>query len=185
MSPFVRRPWLAGLLVALPIAAVAAWFAATFLGPTAKYAVDLGPARELAFALATVLAGVALAGRMAREELGTFSGLVACWALGHGLALALTAAGNLLLGEFAEDGALLAFLLSAVVSLGATLLLWIPAGIVWGAAVRRLTIPGLHEATEMELAESEAARDAAAREHVRFDATTIADQGSKLRRNRT
>ena len=126
-----------------------------------------------------------LAAPVAREELGTFSGLVAFIAIAQGVALALAFAGGLLTGEFADAGALAVFFLSAFVSLGASLLLWVPAGVVWVAALRQLAIPGLRGSTEEELATSEAARDAAARAHVQFDATNVGAQGSKLRRNRT
>jgi len=184
VNSFTRRPWLAGLLVALPIAVVAGAYVGAVLGPSEHLGFDLGPARSVAWAAATVLASLMLAGRMAREDLGTFSGLFAYLALGLGLALALGAVGNLLLGAFAREGAFVVYILSAVLSVGATLPMWLPASIVWVAAVRRLTIPGLTGATEIERAAGEAARDAAAREHVRVDATNIADQGSKLR-NRT
>ncbi len=185
MGIFARHPVLAGLVVAVPLAAIAAWFATVFLVSGDRFAVDLGPASAAGFALAAVITGVALASRVAREELGTFSGLLAFLALAELLSYALTAAGGLLAGAFTEDGAPLAFALSVLATVGATLLLWVPAGVLWVAGVRRLAIPGLRGSTEEELAASEAARDAAAREHVRLDATTIASQGSKLRRNRT
>ena len=185
VNAFTRRPWLAGLLVALPIAVVAGAYAGAVLRPNELFGFDLGPARSVAWAAAAVLASLILAGRMAREDLGTFSGLVAYLALGLGLAVGLGALGNLLLGEFAREGAFVAYILSAILSVGATLPMWLPASVVWVAAVRRLTIPGLTGATEMERAAGEAARAAAAREHVMVDGTNIADQGSRLRRNRT
>ena len=184
MRPIVRRPWLAGLMVAMPIALVTAAYAAAFLGPNARFAVDLGEARTAAFGAAALLAALALAGRIARKDLGTFSGLLAYWALGQALAVILAAVGEMLLDGFAEADAVLVFLVSAIVSLGATLLLWVPAGVIWVAAVRRLTIPGLRGSTALELAESEAARDAAVREQVRFDSTNPGSHVSKLRRNR-
>jgi hypothetical protein len=182
---FARRPWLAGLLVGIPIAAVAGAFAQVMLGPIVKLGFELGPARTVAFAAASVLASVVLAGRMSREDLGTFSGLVRFWVLAHGMSLALTAAGDAVGGAFARDDAPSVFVYSAFVSIGATLPLWIPLGVAWVAAIRRLTIPGLTGSTEIERAASEAARDAAARHHVEVDAVNIADQGSRLRRNRT
>lgn len=91
---------------------------------------------------------------------------------------------EMLLGGFAEADAVLVFLVSAIVSLGATLLLWVSAGVIWVAAVRRLTIPGLRGSTELELAGSEAARDSAVREQVRFDSANPGGHVSKLRRNR-
>lgn len=184
MGPFARHPTLTGLLLGLPVAAVAAVYAVAFLGPDGGYSVDLGALRGPAFAIAALVAAGVLAARVAREDLGTFSGLAAFGAIAQGLALGLTFAGELLGGVFAQDGALAVFLLSALVSLGVTLLLWVPAGLIWVAAVRRLTIPGLRGSTEEELAASEGARDAAAREHVRFDATQIGNQLSRLRRNR-
>src|SRR5450759_1241971 len=177
MLPFVRRPWLAGLIVAVPIALVAAAYAAAFLGPNARFAVDLGEARTAAFGAAALLAALALAGWIAHEDLGTFSGLLAYWALGQTLAVILAAVEEMLLGGFAEADAVLVFLVSAIVSLGATLLLWV-------AAVRRLTIPGLRGSTELELAGSEAARNSAVREQVRFDSANPGGHVSKLRRNR-
>jgi hypothetical protein len=185
VDPFVRHPTLTGVLLALPVAVVAAAYADAFLGPDAGDGVDLGGARGAAFAVAALVAAGILLARVTREELGTFSGLAAFGAVAQGLALVLCFAGGLLGGAFAEDGALAVFLLSAVVSLGATLPLWVPAGLVWVAALRRLTIPGLRGSTEEELAASEASRDAAARGHVRFDATQIGNQLSRLRRNRT
>jgi hypothetical protein len=185
MDRFARRPWLAGLVVAAPLAVIAAWFTSALLVSGDQFAIDLGPASAAALALAALITGVALASRVAREDLGTFSGLVAYFVLAELLSYSLTAVGGLLLGAFAEDGAPLVFVLSILGTVGATLLLWVPAGIVWVAAVRRLTIPGLRGSTELEFAESEAARDAAAREHVVFDATNVGSQGSKLRRNRT
>jgi len=184
MLPYVRRPWLAGLIVAVPIALVAAAYAAAFLGPNARFAVDLGEARTAAFGAAALLAALALAGWIAHEDLGTFSGLLAYWALGQTLAVILAAVEEMLLGGFAEADAVLVFLVSAIVSLGATLLLWVSAGVIWVAAVRRLTIPGLRGSTELELAGSEAARDSAVREQVRFDSANPGGHVSKLRRNR-
>jgi len=185
MDRFVRRPTLTGLLLALPVAAVAAWYAVAVLGPNDEFAVDLGAFRGPAFAIGALVAGGLVAARVAREDLGAFTGLVAFAVIAHGVALPLCLAGELVSGAFAEDGALPVFLMSAFVSLGASLLLWVPAALLWVAALRRLTIPGLRAATEEELATSEAARDAAARAHVRFDATNVGSQGSKLRRNRT
>jgi hypothetical protein len=185
MGPFVRHPTLTGLLLALPVAGVAAWYAVAVLGPNDEFAVDLGAFRGPAFAIGALVAGWLLAARIAREDLGPFSGLVAFAVIAHGVALALAFAGELLGGAFAEDGALAVFLFSVLVSFGASLLLWVPAGLLWVAALRRLTIPGLRGSTEEELAASEAARDAAAREHVRLDATQVGAQGSTLRRNRT
>lgn len=185
MGPFVRHPTLTGLLLALPLAAVAAWYAIVVFSPGAGFAVDLGDFRGPAFATGALVACGLLAARIAREDLGQFSGLVAFAVIAHGVALALAAAGELLSGAVAEGAAAAVFLVSAFVSLGASLLLWVPAALLWVAAMRRLTIPGLSAATEEELAVSEAARDAAARAHVRFDATNVGAQGSKLRRNRT
>lgn len=185
MNPFVRRPTLTGLLLVVPVAAVAAWYAVAVLGPTDEFAVDLGGFRGPAFAIGALVAGGLLGGRIAREDLGPFSGLVAFAVIAHGVALVLAFVGTLPGGLLAEDGALAVFLLSAFVSLGASLLLWVPAGVIWVAALRRLTTPDLRGSTEEELATSEAARDAAARAHVRFDATNVGAQGSKLRRNRT
>ena len=85
-------------MVAMPIALVAAAYAAAFLGPNARFAVDLGEARTAAFGAAALLAALALAGRIARKDLGTFSGLLAYWALGQALAVILAAVGEMLLG---------------------------------------------------------------------------------------
>ncbi len=184
MTALGRRPRVVGFLVAVPIAALAAWFGGTFLAPTPQYPIDLGPARELAFALAALVAGTLPARRLAHEELGTASGLAVFWLVATIAAPAFAAVGAAAQGWFLDGAGVVAFLLSAVASVGMGAVLWVPAGIVWVAAVRRLTIAGLRRATEMELAESEAARDAAAREHVRVDALMQGDQGSRLRRNR-
>lgn len=184
MDPFVRRPTLTGLLLALPVAAAAAWYASVVFAPGAGFAIDLGGFRGPAFAIGAVVACGLLAARIAREDLGPFSGLAAFGAIAQAVALALCFAAELLGGAFAEDGALGVYVLSALVSLGASLLLWVPAGLLWVAALRRLTILSLRGSTEEELAASETARDAAAREHVRLDATQVGSQGSKLRRNR-
>jgi hypothetical protein len=185
VEPFVRRPTLTGLLLALPVAAAAAWFAVEVLGPNDEFGTDLGAIRGAAYAIGALVAGGLLAARVAREDLGPFSALGAFAVVAQGVALVVALAGDVVGGAFAEDGAAAVFVLSAFVSLGASLLLWVPAGVLWVAALRRLTIPGLRASTEEELAASEAARDAAAREHVRFDATNVGAQGSKLRRNRT
>lgn len=72
MLPFVRRPWLAGLIVAVPIALVAAAYAAAFLGPNARFAVDLGEARTAAFGAAALLAALALPGGSPTRISGPF-----------------------------------------------------------------------------------------------------------------
>lgn len=69
------RPLLIGLLCAVPVALIAAWFATGVFTPPVilpsgnpTVTIDLGPARGLAFAVGALLSAAILAPRLAREE---------------------------------------------------------------------------------------------------------------------
>ena len=194
VAPMPRslNPVAIGVLCAIPVALIMAWFANGAFDPesTSPYnfvnrALGMGPLRGVAFAVGALVAAAIVAPRLAREDLGSFGGLFAFVGLAHVIAIAgveLDAAvrdpGSLSLSILVEVPVALA------ITLGASLILWAPTAGVWVAAVRSLTIDDLPSPTDLERAQSEERRNEAAREHVRVDATTIADQGSRLWRNR-
>jgi hypothetical protein len=181
-----------GVLCALPIALIAAGFAMFVLDPTLTgprteiiRALGLGPLRGVAFGLGALISAAIVAPRLAREELGSFSGLAAFVLLAHLFAVA----GAALEIATRDPGGVDAWILIAwpvglMLSFGAFLLVWLPTGVVWVSAVRRLTIPDQQAPTVVERAQSEAMRSEAAREHTVIDATTPGEQGSRLWRNR-
>ncbi|MDP9483975.1 MAG: hypothetical protein M3P84_12235 [Chloroflexota bacterium] len=180
-----------GVLCAVPVGVIAAWFAIVVLDPSGGGAFNsynrslgMGPYRGVWFALAPLLSAAVVGPRISREDVGGFGGFVRFIGLGNllafvgmGIELAVGDPGSL--GSF-----LLASPLLLVILLGGTLVVWIPAAGVWVAAVRRLTIEDLVVPTDLERALSEQLRNAAAREHVKVDATNLADQGSRHYRNR-
>ncbi len=78
----LRRPTLTGLLLAAPVAAVAAWYAVAVLGPNDEFAVDLGCVPRSCLCDRRAVAWAAR-GAIAREDFGTFSGLVAFTVIAH------------------------------------------------------------------------------------------------------
>ena len=179
-----------GVLCAVPVALLAAWFATAIFNPSATdtYGViksfGFGPYRGVWFGMAPLIAAAIVGPQVSREDVGNLGGLVRFIGLAH--LLAFVGVG----GELAvrDPGSMGSFLIASPITLlftlGASLFVWVPTAAVWIAAVRRLTVEGLDPTTDLERVESEQFRNAAAREHVKVDATNLADQGSKLYRNR-
>ena len=193
----LRSPLVIGLLCAIPVALFAGWFATLVFDPTGggapsttpygsiPRALGMGPLRGLAFGLGALIAGGFVGPRLAREDVGSFGGLAMFVGLAHllaGAGVALDVAvrdpGSL------EPSILFAWPLALVLIFGGSLIMWLPAGAVWVSAVRRLTIEDQFAPTDVERALSEQMRNETAREHVITDATNLADQGSRLYRNR-
>jgi hypothetical protein len=180
-----------GVLCAVPVALLAAWFAILAFDPSGdgqyhgmNRSIGMGPYRGVWFGIAPLLAAAIVGPRVSREDLGSFGGLVRFIGLAHlfafaGVAIELAFRDPGSLGSFAMASPLL-----LVITLGGALIVWLPTAAVWIAAVRRLTVEDLEPPTDLERAESERMRNAAAREHVKVDAVNLADQGSKLYRNR-
>jgi hypothetical protein len=179
------------VLCAVPIGVVAAWLVTVAFDPSGDgvYAginrsLGMGPYRAVWFGVAPLLAAAVVGPRVSREDVGNLGGLVRFIGLTHllafvgiGFELAVRDPGSL--GSFALASPLL-----LLITLSACLIVWLPTGAIWIAAVRRLTVEDLEATTDLERAESEQRRNAAAREHVTVDATNLADQGSRLYRNR-
>jgi hypothetical protein len=181
-----------GVLCAIPVGFLMGWFATLVLDPTGgglgnsiPKALGLGPLRGVWFGVGALVAAAIVTPRLAREDLGSLGGLFAFVGLGHLFAMSGVALEIAIRDPGGLDPAIvIAWPLAFVLTLGGSLILWLPSGGVWVAAVRRLTIAGLAVPTDLERAESEALRNEAAREHVVVDATNLADQGSRHYRNR-
>jgi hypothetical protein len=179
------------VLCAVPIGLLAAWLATLAFDPTGdgvypgmNRSLGMGPYRAVWFGVAPLIAAAVVGPRVSREDVGNLGGLVRFIGLTHllafagiGVELAVRDPGSL--GSFALASPLL-----LLIPLSGCLIVWLPTGAIWIAAVRRLTVEGLEATTDLERVESERLRNAAAREHVTVDATNLADQGSKLYRNR-
>jgi hypothetical protein len=191
MSRF-SRPLVIGVLCAVPVALILWWFTNAIFDPAIadksnffNRAIGMGPLRGLAFGVGALLAAVYVAPRIAREDLGTFGGLFTFIGVGHLIGFVLV----LLEITIRDPGILdpsviLSWPLAFVVTVATCMIVWLPTAGIWVAAVRSLTVEGLVPATDLERAQSEALRNAAARDHVITDATQLGDQGTKLYRNR-
>ena len=188
----LSRPVVIGVLCAIPIALLAAWFAIVVFDPATtdphnviNAMLGLGPLRGVAFGIGALVSAAVIAPRLAREDLGSFGGVFAYVALAHVIAVAgATLEVAVRDPGVVDPGWVISLPFVAVVTLGASLIVWLPAAAVWVPAVRRLTVEDLPVPTDLERAQSEEMRNEAAREHVVIDATNIADQGSRLYRNR-
>ena len=188
----LSRPVVIGVLCAIPIALLAAWFAIVIFDPATtdpqnvvNGLLGLGPLRGVAFGVGALLAAAILAPRLAREDLGSYGGVFAFVGLAHLIAFAGAALEVVVRDPgTVEPSMVVTVPLGLLLTLGASLIVWLPAAAVWVAAVRRLTIEDLPIPTDLERAQSERMRNEAARAHVVTDATNIADQGSRLYRNR-
>lgn len=186
------RPIVIGMLCAVPVALVMGWFAVLLFDPTSggalnnevNRALGLGPLRGLWFGAGALASAAVVAPRLAREDLGSLGGIIAFVGLGHLIAYTAAVLEIAVIGSGLDPSIVIAWAIGLVFSLGGSLIAWLPAAAIWVGAVRRLTVEGLTEPTALERAESEQFRNATAREHVKVDATNLADQGSKLYRNR-
>ena len=188
----LSRPLVIGVLCGIPVALILGWFANAIFDPAIpdtnnflNRAISMGPLRGVAFGLGALLAAAYVAPRIAREELGTFGALFTFIGLGHLLAflfvvLEITVRNPSVL----DPSILISWPVAYFVTLATCLIVWFPTAGVWVAAVRSLTVEGLVPATDLERAQSEAMRDAAARDHVGIDAAQLGDQNSDLYRNR-
>ena len=180
-----------GVLCAVPVALVMGWFATVLFDPTGggptnyiNHILGLGPLRGVWFGVGALVSAAFVAPRLARQDLGSLAGLVAFVGLGHLIAYSAAVLEIAVIGVGLDPSIAIAWSIGLVFSLGGSLIAWLPAAAIWVGAVRSLTIEGLSEPTDLERAESEQRRNAAAREHVKVDATNLADQGSRLWRNR-
>lgn len=186
------RPLVIGVLCAIPVALILAWFANAIFDPAVadknnffNRMIGMGPLRGVAFAVGTIVAAGYVAPRIAREDLGTFGGLFAFIGLGHLVAFLLVVLEITVRDpSILDPSIILSWPLAFLVTMATCLIVWLPTAGVWVAAVRSLTVEGLVPTTDLERAQSEALRNAAARDHVVTDATQLADQGSRLYRNR-
>jgi hypothetical protein len=194
----LQSPVVVGVLCAIPVALLMGWFATLIFDPAGggpassatpygsiPRVLGMGPLRGVAFGVGALIAAGFVAPKLAREDLGSLGGLAVFVGLGHllaGVGVALDVAvrdpGSL------GPSILFAWPLALILTLGGSLILWLPTGAVWVSAVRRLTIKDEPAPTAYERALSERRRNEAAREHVITDATNLADQGSRLYRNR-
>lgn len=180
-----------GVLCAVPVGLVAALYVTVLFDPsgTGRYngfiaSLGLGPYRAVWYGIAPLLAAAIVGPRVSREDLGGLGGLVRF----IGLAQLFAFAGVGIEIAFRDPGSLGSFALASplllVIMLGGNIAMWLPTGAIWIGAVRRLTVEGLTEPTDLERAQSEQLRNATARDHVVVDATNLADQGSRHYRNR-
>jgi hypothetical protein len=188
----LSRPLVIGVLCAIPVALILGWFANAIFDPAVadpknflNRAIGMGPLRGVAFGLGALLAAAYVAPRLAREDLGTFGALFTFIGLGHLLAFLFVVLEKTVRDpSILDPSILLSWPVAYFVTLATCLIVWFPTGGVWVAAVRSLTVQGLVPATDLERAQSEAMRNAAAREHGGIDAVQLGDQGSDLYRNR-
>jgi hypothetical protein len=186
------RPLVIGVLCAIPVALILGWFANVIFDPAIankenfiNQMIGMGPLRGVWFGLGALLAAAYVAPRLAREDPGTFGALFTFIGLGHLLAFRLVVLEITVRDpSILDPSILISWPVAYVVTLATCLIVWFPTAGVWVAAVRSLTVEGLVATTDLERAQSEAMRNAAARDHVVTDATQLADQGSDLYRNR-
>jgi hypothetical protein len=134
MRLHLRRPWLAGLLVGLPIAAVALLVVA--LLPSLQ---ELGPGVGPAAALGIVVSSAVMAELAAHRHVRPWLAVVAWIGVAHatatvivaGLAIAETEASTLAVTFGVLFGLVLLLLMMAVP--------WVVGGIVWLLVVRRIS----------------------------------------------
>lgn len=188
----ISRPLVIGVLCAIPVALIMWWFANAIFDPAVADSnnvynrwIGMGPLRGVAFGVGALLAAVYVAPRIAREDLGTFGGLFTFIGLGHVVAFVLVVL-ELTVRDpgILDPSIVVSWPVAFLVTLATCLVVWFPTAAVWVAAVRSLTVEGLVPTTDLERAQSEALRNAAARDHVTIDATQLGDQGSDLYRNR-
>lgn len=181
-----------GVLCAVPVALLAGLFATWLFDPTQRgnsiysdVALSLGPLRGIAFGIGALLAAAIVAPRLAVRDLGSFSGLFAYVGLAHLVALAIVAIEQVVRDPGSVGPAIVVpWLFGILGTLGVSLIVWLPTGAVWVAAVRSLTLDDEVAPTDLERSDSERMRREAARHHETVDALTPFDQGSKLYRNR-
>jgi hypothetical protein len=185
------RQMLTGILCALPVALLAGLFASWIFDPSVRspsgqdVSLSLGPIRGIAFGSGALLAAAVIAPRLAVRDLGSFSGLFAFTGLAHLIALVIVAIEQIVRDPGSVGPAIVVpWLFGIVGTLGVSLIVWLPTGAVWVAAVRSLTLEDELVPSDLERADSEQMRREAARHHETVDALTPFDQGSKLYRNR-
>jgi hypothetical protein len=136
MDQLQRRPWLAGLVIGIPISLVALIGASLFLGPGSL--IDAGPVRAPAAAIGTLVASVVLAELAAHRNVRPWLAIVAWIGTAHAIATVLIVSIAL---SHAETSTLMA---AAGVLFGLVLVVvvmgipWLVGGLAWLLAVRRL-----------------------------------------------
>lgn len=134
MRLHLRRPWLAGLVVGLPIAAAALLVVA--LLPSLQ---DLGPAVGPAAAIGIVVASIVMAELAAHRHVRPWLAVVAWIGVAHAIASVIVVGLAVVQAEASTLAAMLGVLFGLVLLVLTLAVPWVVAGIAWYAAVRRLS----------------------------------------------
>ncbi len=129
-----RRPWLAGLLVGLPIAAVA--FIVVALLPSLQ---DLGPGVGPAAAIGIVVSSSLMAELAAHRHVRPWLAVVAWIGVAHAIATLIVAGLALAEAEASTLAATFGVLFGLVLLLLTMAVPWVIGGIVWLQLVRRIS----------------------------------------------
>lgn len=134
MRLHLRRPWLAGLVVGLPIAAAALVVVA--LLPSLQ---DLGPAVGPAAAIGIVVASIVMAELAAHRHVRPWLAVVAWIGVAHAIATVIVAGLALAQAEASTLAATFGVLFGLALLLLTLAVPWVVAGAAWYLAVRRIS----------------------------------------------
>lgn len=134
MRLHLRRPWLAGLVVGLPIALVALVVVA--LLPSLQ---ELGPAVGPAAAIGIVVASIIMAELAAHRHVRPWLAVVAWIGVAHAIATILVAGLALAEAEASTLAATFGVLFGLALLLLTMAVPWVVGGIAWFVAVRRIS----------------------------------------------
>jgi uncharacterized membrane protein len=134
MRLHLRRPWLAGLVVGLPIAAAALVVVA--LLPSLQ---DLGPGVGPAAAIGIVVASIIMAELAAHRHVRPWLAVVAWIGVAHAIASVIVVGLAIAQAEAATLAAMFGVLFGLVLLVLTLAVPWVVAGIAWYVAVRRLS----------------------------------------------
>lgn len=142
MRLHLRRPWLAGLLVGLPIAVVALGVVA--LLPSLQ---ELGPAVGPAAAVGIVVASIVMAELAAHRHVRPWLAVVAWIGVAHATATIIVAGLAVAAAEASTLAATFGVLFGLVLLVLTLAVPWVIAGTAWYLAVRRISEAGAPGAT--------------------------------------
>lgn len=134
MRLHLGRPWVAGLVVGLPIAAVA--FVVVALLPSLQ---DLGPGVGPAAAIGIVVSSAVMAELAAHRHVRPWLAVVAWIGVAHAIATVVVAGLALAQAEASTLAATFGVLFGLVLLLLTMAVPWVVGGIVWLVAVRRIS----------------------------------------------
>ncbi len=134
MRLHLRRPWLAGLVVGLPIAAAA--FVVVELLPSLR---DIGPAVGPAAAVGIVVASIVMAELAAHRHVRPWLAVVAWIGVAHAMASIIVVGAAITETEAGTLAASVGVLFGLVLVILTMAVPWVIGGIAWLYAVRRVS----------------------------------------------